>query len=683
MTYTWDGVGLTLQFDSEGISTDPAYNWAYYAGLVTTETGADGTNPPLYVSLSNVVVNCSQLFFVDSHLVDSKKTIQIPTDYLAGPNTYRILIAGSSTFIDGELVNSATKQVRNGSVFVYYRTGAAGNNAYLVQTANSLNTSGYVYFYGTSFVSDVTANLFISGGTNRFYGASFNGVGINDSDEMGDTTQLTFKDASTYRWNSGEPIDSPTFIRSTDPFHWPLGTTLINNPTFISCTKTFRRIASSVDILDGTWIETPFSYAISSGTQSPTRSFSFSLSSNQADSRFYFEGGGTEIFNVLQAGLTYTDSSRHLYSTLDIASAISGEVLEADETVSGPWLFRVRKAGFFSVERDVNPKDQSTNAFGQTVISVGPVSERVTLLANSFIDNPGFTSSSITVDHASQEINLTGDLTLQEIANAIDTDSASELGIQHPTHWSWNSLIFETSYTLHLNGGIPTTGTWNIPSSGIINLEPGIYNLSLFTFASGSTFNLDSGTATVTVASDPGIVTTGAGTINVQVPQPTLSLTGFPDGSTVILSQAGVELDTLNNATSPYTYTVGSGGETGTTYQFKVVASGKQDFFVTIDSTETTSAPYLGLDEASEQVLSKPSLDFRELMGADATYQRIAGSDTTLNSQLWEITSWQSEWNTAVVADSPAVGEIAIWIGYLSTTGYDNISFNASTGEVS
>ena len=193
------------------------------------------------------------------------------------------------------------------------------------------------------------------------------------------------------------------------------------------------------------------------------------------------------------------------------------------------------------------------------------------------------------------------------------------------------------------------------------------------------------GTGTLTVQTTQSLNTyaTNSGIINIVAPPVTIQIVGFPDGSTVILSQAGVELDTLNNATSPYTYTVGSEGETGTTYQFKVVASGKQDFFVTIDSTETTSAPYLGLDEASEQALNKPSLDFRELMGADTAYQRIAGSDTTLNSQLWELSSWQSEWNTAVVADSPTVGEIAIWIGYLSTTGYDNISFNSSTGEIS
>ena len=58
-------------------------------------------------------------------------------------------------------------------------------------------------------------------------------------------------------------------------------------------------------------------------------------------------------------------------------------------------------------------------------------------------------------------------------------------------------------------------------------------NLESFTFAAGTTIdNAGSGDVSVTVASDPGIVTTssGGGVVNVLAPQPTLTIQGIPAG---------------------------------------------------------------------------------------------------------------------------------------------------------
>ena len=407
-----------------------------------------------------------------------------------------------------------------------------------------------------------------------------------------------------------------------------------------------------------------------------------------------FNNLGTEISNELSADGSYAEVE---LVERTFSGSANNDVLFADGVILGPFSGRFRQYGqrfnefsfqgtsptIFFWQKTVNLLTSAASASNALAVVNPTTADQIYDHGQATYEQSGnmqyselITALGVTLTF---DLSVTIDSGLGAVSYSLASDSVSYSAVTNGTKLTVVALGENQTLTLSQAG--TQSGNWQIPATGTIDLAAGTYDLQAFTFASGSTFNLDSGTATVTVASDPGIITTGAGTINVQVPQPTLSLTGFPDGSTVILSQAGVELDTLNNATSPYTYTVGSGGETGTTYQFKVIASGKQDFFVTIDSTETTSAPYLGLDEASGQVLNKPSLDFRELMGADAAYQRIVGSDTTLNSQLWEITSWQSEWNTAVVADSPTVGEIAIWIGYLSTTGYDNISFNASTGE--
>lgn len=163
--------------------------------------------------------------------------------------------------------------------------------------------------------------------------------------------------------------------------------------------------------------------------------------------------------------------------------------------------------------------------------------------------------------------------------------------------------------------------------------------------------------------------------------QPTISIINFPTGATVALSQAGKTLDVLNNATSPYTYLTDPSEDA--VYQFVVSASGFQDFVTTLDISQILVTSYVGIPANNEQKIDGTYIDFFELMAADVAFLRIVGTDISLNRQGWSLESYKSEWNTAVVADGPLAAEISAWSGYLVSTGYSLISFNASTGEVS
>jgi hypothetical protein len=221
---------------------------------------------------------------------------------------------------------------------------------------------------------------------------------------------------------------------------------------------------------------------------------------------------------------------------------------------------------------------------------------------------------------------------------------------------------------------------------GTIEID-GNVSIPKVVFESGATLdNTSASAATVIVAHGQfdnitlESPTTGGGAITLLFQAP-VSINGFPNGSTVSVSQSGIQLDLVNNQNSPYTYVSDSTQQDN--FTFKVVAAGYQDFIVTIDRTETTSAIWTGIPLVSNDTIEYPYLKFFELMAGDAAFQRIVNSDFTLSQQLWVVPNWQAEWNVAVVADTPTSGEIAVWVGYLTSSGYNEISFNASTGEVS
>lgn len=241
------------------------------------------------------------------------------------------------------------------------------------------------------------------------------------------------------------------------------------------------------------------------------------------------------------------------------------------------------------------------------------------------------------------------------------------------------------------------TFTDNTSASGALRIQESksLTNLAF----SGNTYDFfvdaPSGTITITVDSlsstdhsggfaDAGYVaakvnSTGA-TVAVVTPQPTLTVSGFPNGSKVILSQLGYTLEVVNGANPPYTY------ETLPTqpdeYQVQVVSSGFEDFNLPLSKSTSASAVWASSPVGSGQTVSEEKQLFMASMADDAAFTRVIGTNTMLKQQRWLDPGWVAAWNTAVVADGPSTGEIATWAGNLSSTGWTEISFNPSTGEV-
>jgi len=231
--------------------------------------------------------------------------------------------------------------------------------------------------------------------------------------------------------------------------------------------------------------------------------------------------------------------------------------------------------------------------------------------------------------------------------------------------------------------------TNNLTGAGIYINQAATFDLSDITF-SGNTVDVvvDTVAATLQLSEaqfafypDTFVVNTiNGGSVTVEGPVPTLTVTGFPNDSTVVISQAGIQRDLVNDQDSPYTYATESAE--ADIYTIKVVAAGFEDFIVELDKTVTTSTTWVGIPFDSTDTINTPYGNFFELMAADTAFIRVINGDQTLTKQLWTVASWQAEWDAAVVADTPTSGEIAAWVGYLTSSGYNEISFNASTGEV-
>ena len=416
-------------------------------------------------------------------------------------------------------------------------------------------------------------------------------------------------------------------------------------------------------------------------------------------------GGRVAVFNSANTEISNELSVDGTYSTVDmIERSFSGKNNTrdtfSDGTVLGPFTVKLREYGKIFLVQTFSGQDPATFVWFKINNSLTTAATATLALANS---NPRtmdeiYDHAQATYEQSSnmeyqEKITASGltltfdlDVTIMALGSNVtydlDNDTVQYTGVLNGTKLTTATLANNHSLTFADAGTY--SGTWIIPSTGTVNVDNGVTDLSSFTFANGATINNTSASAaTVNVQSDVGIVTTstGGGTITIEAPSPSVSIIGFPNNSTVTLSQAGINLDTLNNTNAPYSYEILTGESN--IYTFKVISPGKQDFITTINTAETTTAQYLGLDANSEQTIHKPALDFMELMQSDIAFQRIVSTDTTLNSQLWEVQNWQTEWNTAAVADTPSTGEISTWIGYLTTTNYANISFNTTTGEVS
>jgi hypothetical protein len=74
---------------------------------------------------------------------------------------------------------------------------------------------------------------------------------------------------------------------------------------------------------------------------------------------------------------------------------------------------------------------------------------------------------------------------------------------------------------------------WDVPAVGVVTVASGSTNLQGWTFATGATINVSSGTAIVTVDDTTGI-TAGAG-VTLQTPQAAITISGIPTGANAIV----------------------------------------------------------------------------------------------------------------------------------------------------
>lgn len=214
-------------------------------------------------------------------------------------------------------------------------------------------------------------------------------------------------------------------------------------------------------------------------------------------------------------------------------------------------------------------------------------------------------------------------------------------------------------------------------------------NLRNQTIASGTTINVTSGTATVLSTSATGI-TAGSG-VTLQLVQPILTLIGFPAGSQVIVSQAGVQRNLVNNQSPPYTYTKLAADSPF--HDVTINATGYKPYTATINLAVDSTIPVAMIAESSTQTVDANLAAFGRLMSSNTKVRAmitqalgVAGlvdEATILQIGAWRTAAHKAAWNAVVVHGSitaPSGGEIAAWSALVVSTGVTGISFNGTTG---
>jgi hypothetical protein len=245
----------------------------------------------------------------------------------------------------------------------------------------------------------------------------------------------------------------------------------------------------------------------------------------------------------------------------------------------------------------------------------------------------------------------------------------------------YTSATTSGTLTLSAQGDYSTT-PWVAGST--VTVAPGSTRLAGWTLT-GSTINVSSGSATVFVSSTAGI-TAGSNVTILQ--QSTLTLTGFPNGSRVVVSQSGRTQDLVNGQNPPYVFTGPAGG-----YGVVISAAGYKDLVFSVDLSTSQSIPVSLVLATSSQQVDQALSRFIQFMRADSRYstmltEALAVSGLkdeafTVRLGLWSSTEFKAAWNALIASSSitdPTSGEVAIWTGYLSQAGYMGIAFTASGG---
>jgi hypothetical protein len=185
-----------------------------------------------------------------------------------------------------------------------------------------------------------------------------------------------------------------------------------------------------------------------------------------------------------------------------------------------------------------------------------------------------------------------------------------------------------------------------------------------------------------------------AGGATLITPRPTLTLTGFPANSQIVVSRSGIQQAAVNNPDPllPFIFTAENGSPI---YDVVIKSTGYKDYVAQFDLTNDVSTPIAMLEANSTQTISEPLAQFAVLISTDTAFLRtlseaaavpaLADELALVKTWVWPSAGFKAKWNTildhASVTD-PNSGEVAAWAGYLTTVGYVGISFTA-TGRIS
>lgn len=266
--------------------------------------------------------------------------------------------------------------------------------------------------------------------------------------------------------------------------------------------------------------------------------------------------------------------------------------------------------------------------------------------------------------------------------------------------WSYNAGLMDIAgWSLEISGSrsgnvkslVSTTITGTITTSGsqfggTITSNKSL-TLSGCTFAPGTTINTSAGA--ISIAVDPAQIANIAAGSNVTIfSQSTLTLTGFPNGSRVVISQSGRTQDLVNGQNSPYVFVGPAGG-----YGVVISAAGYKDLTFSVDLSTSQSIPVSLVLATSSQQVDQALARFIQFMRADTRYSTmltealavsaLRDEAFTVRLGLWSSAEFKTAWNVLIASSSitdPTSGEVAAWTGYLSQAGYMGISFTSAGG---
>lgn len=269
------------------------------------------------------------------------------------------------------------------------------------------------------------------------------------------------------------------------------------------------------------------------------------------------------------------------------------------------------------------------------------------------------------------------------------------------------SIAYKPASTTTFSGGNEITGT---PDHAIsIESGQGFSNggsLDLSTFdLSGVTpgtnmFRVDIGASaafTITVPAGSSLTSSdvtavNSETVTVIAPRPTLTINGFVDGSTVIVSYAGQTRAILNNASPPFSYEVSTEILLPSSFNVRIERTGFETYTQSVQIVESdVSITVAQTPEGASDTYNTAQVEFQALMMDDVGFQRIIVGATAVladEAQAVRLANFtnadvRAAWNLLVAETVPTSQEITDWQGYLTATGYDAVSFDNSSGEAS